>query len=86
MLLPCLRATSAGASIPTAPYAKGNLKIDWTGEDSPRQFRFASAQLQMTHQVKTMWQKNCPVCRKRLEKKSPTDTIDCPSSKYVWKS
>jgi hypothetical protein len=43
-----LRAAWSGASIPTAPYAKGYLKIDWTGEVSPRQFRFASAQLQTT--------------------------------------
>jgi len=75
----------AGCLNPHGPYAKGNLKIDWTGEVSPRQFRFASARLQMTHQVKTMWQKNRPVCRKPLEKLRPTDTVDYPSGKYVWK-
>jgi hypothetical protein len=32
----------AGRLNPPAPYAKGNLKIDWTGEASPRQFRVVS--------------------------------------------
>jgi len=80
-----LRAAWSGASIPTAPYAKGYLKIDWTGEVSPRQFRFASAQLQTTNQVKTTWQKNCPACRSPLVKKHPTESIPCPCGKYVWK-
>lgn len=32
-----------------------------------------------------MWQKNCPVCQKPLEKKHPTETVSCPCGKYVWK-
>ena len=80
-----LRATRLDASIPTAPYAKGNLKIDWTGEASPRQFCVVSGPAPTNRQVKTMWQKNCPVCRKPMEKKNPTDTVPCPCGRYVWK-
>ena len=29
-----------------------------------------------------MWQKNCPVCRKPLEKKHPAETVHCPCGKY----
>lgn len=32
-----------------------------------------------------MWQRNCPVCQKPLEKKHPTETVCCPCGKYVWK-
>jgi hypothetical protein len=32
-----------------------------------------------------VWQKNCPVCQKPLEKKHPAETIPCPCGKYVWK-
>jgi len=32
-----------------------------------------------------MWQRNCPVCQKPLEKKHPAETVCCPCGKYVWK-
>jgi hypothetical protein len=47
-----LRATRLDASIPTAPYAKGNLKIDCTGEASPRQIRVAPGQLSTNRKVR----------------------------------
>jgi len=70
---------------PHGPLRQGKPKIDWTGEASPRQFRVVSGPAPTNRQVKTMWQKNCPVCRKPLEKKHPTETIPCPCGKYVWK-
>ena len=32
-----------------------------------------------------MWQRNCPVCQKLLEKKHPAETVPCPCGKYIWK-
>lgn len=32
-----------------------------------------------------MWRRNCPVCRKQLEKKLPTETVPCTCGKFVWK-
>lgn len=84
MHLQALRATWSGASIPTAPYAKGNLKIDWTGWLARAKF-VCFSHLLAESQGATMWKINCPVCRKPLEKKNPTDTVPCPCGKYVWK-
>jgi hypothetical protein len=36
-------------------------------------------------QSMNMWQRNCPVCKKPLEKKHPAETVPCSCGKYVWK-
>jgi hypothetical protein len=32
-----------------------------------------------------MWQRNCPVCSQRLQKKDSAETFPCSCGKYIWK-